>query len=156
MAGLSQWHRPRHRGPFLAAIDDARRFRPTREIEASLGLVPREYSSGETQRRGPITKAGHSRAHWLLIQAAISILRRLPCGRGAEPPPEPADRLVVPLCLGGSGQTYRPWVSFTGPGTQSSERPALPDVKRFRRLFGRFRSPSLESGGWHTHCGSCG
>jgi transposase len=32
--------------------------------------VPREYSSGETQRRGPITKAGHSRARRLLIQAA--------------------------------------------------------------------------------------
>jgi transposase len=40
--------------------------------------VPREYSSGETQRRGPITKAGHSRTRWLLIQAAVSILRRRP------------------------------------------------------------------------------
>jgi transposase len=40
--------------------------------------VPREYSSGETQRRGPITKAGHSRTRWLLIQAAVSILRRDP------------------------------------------------------------------------------
>ena len=40
--------------------------------------MPREYSSGETQRRGPITKAGHSRTRWLLIQAAVSILRRCP------------------------------------------------------------------------------
>jgi transposase len=40
--------------------------------------VPREYSSGETQRRGPITKAGHSRTRWLLIQDAVSILRRRP------------------------------------------------------------------------------
>ena len=38
--------------------------------------MPREYSSGHTQRRGPITKAGHSRTRWLLIQAAVSILRR--------------------------------------------------------------------------------
>src|SRR4029450_3354646 len=35
-------------------------------------------SSGETQRRGPITKAGHSRTRWLLIQAAVSILRQHP------------------------------------------------------------------------------
>jgi transposase len=63
---------------FLAAIDDAQRFRHAHQLEAYLGLVPREYSSGETQRRGPITKAGHSRTRWLLIQAAVSILRRRP------------------------------------------------------------------------------
>jgi hypothetical protein len=34
--------------------------------------------SGETQRHGPITKAGHSRTRWLLSQAAVSILRRRP------------------------------------------------------------------------------
>jgi transposase len=63
---------------FIAAIDDAGRFHHAHQLEAYLGLVPREYSSGDTQRRGPITKAGHSRARWLLIQAAISILRRRP------------------------------------------------------------------------------
>src|SRR4029453_17047786 len=31
-----------------------------------------------TQRRGAITKAGSSRTRWLLIQAAVSILRRRP------------------------------------------------------------------------------
>ena len=40
--------------------------------------MPREYSSVETQRRGPITKAGHSRTRWLLIQAPVSLLRRRP------------------------------------------------------------------------------
>ena len=63
---------------FLAAIDDAQRFRHAHQLEAYLGLVPGEYSSGETQRRGAITKAGHSRPRWLLIQAAVSILRRRP------------------------------------------------------------------------------
>jgi len=63
---------------FLAAVDDAQRFRHAHQLEAYLGLVPREYSSGDTQRRGPITKAGHSRVRWLLIQAAVSILRRHP------------------------------------------------------------------------------
>lgn len=63
---------------FLAAIDDVGRFHHAHQLEAYLGLVPREYSSGETQRRGPITKAGHSHVRWLLIQAAVSILRRHP------------------------------------------------------------------------------
>jgi transposase len=38
-------------------------------------LVPRELSSGESQRRGRITKAGSSRVRSLLVQAAVSILR---------------------------------------------------------------------------------
>jgi len=60
---------------FVAALDDAARFRRAQEVEAYLGLVPRELSSGETQRRGRITKAGSSRVRWLLIQAAVSMLR---------------------------------------------------------------------------------
>jgi transposase len=63
---------------FVATIDDAQRFRHAHQVEAYLGLVPGEFSSGDTQRRGPITKAGPGRARWLLIQAAVSILRRRP------------------------------------------------------------------------------
>ena len=63
---------------FVTTIDDVRRFRRAHEVEAYLGLVPRELSSGESQRRGRITKAGHARMRWLLIQAAVSILRRRP------------------------------------------------------------------------------
>ena len=63
---------------FLAAIDDAHRCRHAHQLEAYLGLVPGEHSSGKTQRRGAITKAGHSRTRWLLIQASVSILRRRP------------------------------------------------------------------------------
>jgi transposase len=60
---------------FVAALDDAGRFARAHHVEAYLGLVPREWSSGEGQRRGRITKAGHRRVRWLLVQAAVSILR---------------------------------------------------------------------------------
>ena len=63
---------------FVATIDEVRRFRHAHQVQAYLGLVPRELSSGETQRRGHITKAGHARMRWLLVQAAVSILRRRP------------------------------------------------------------------------------
>ena len=52
---------------FVATIDDVRRFRRAHEVEAYLGLVPRELSSGESQRRGHITKAGPGHMRWLLI-----------------------------------------------------------------------------------------
>ena len=61
-----------------ATLDEAQRFHHAHQVEAYLGLVPREFSSGDSHRRGPITKAGPGRARWLLIQAAISILRRRP------------------------------------------------------------------------------
>jgi transposase len=60
---------------FVAALDDAGRFAHAHQVEAYLGLVPREWSSGEGQRRGRITKAGHRRVRWLLVQAAVSIRR---------------------------------------------------------------------------------
>ena len=56
---------------FVAALDDAHRFGRAHEVEAYVGLVPREWSSGETQRRGRITKAGSLEGYIAeVIQAA--------------------------------------------------------------------------------------
>jgi transposase len=41
---------------FVATLDEARRFRRAHQVEAYLGLVPGEWSTGEGQRRGRITK----------------------------------------------------------------------------------------------------
>ena len=60
---------------FVATIDDLSRFRTAHELEASLGVVPSERSSGEQRQLGPITKAGHGRMRWLLVEAAWQILR---------------------------------------------------------------------------------
>jgi len=43
---------------FVAALDDAHRFGRAHEVEAYVGLVPREWRSGETQRRGRIPQSG--------------------------------------------------------------------------------------------------
>ncbi len=51
---------------FVAALDDAHRFGRAHEVEAYVGLVPREWSSGDAQHRGRITKAGSGRVRWLL------------------------------------------------------------------------------------------
>jgi transposase len=60
---------------FVATLDGVDRFRGAHQVEAYLGLVPREMSSGEKQHRGRITKAGGGRTRWLLVEAAWSILR---------------------------------------------------------------------------------
>lgn len=60
---------------FIAVVDDIGRFSSAAKVCSYLGLVPREYSSGERQRRGHITKAGNSRLRSLLVECAWGILR---------------------------------------------------------------------------------
>jgi len=54
----------------LCEVGDIRRFRSPRALMAYFGLVPTERSSGNRERRGPITKAGNSHARRLLVEAA--------------------------------------------------------------------------------------
>jgi transposase len=54
----------------LAEIVDFQRFPHPRELMAYLGLVPSEYSSGDRERRGAITKAGNTHARRVLVEAA--------------------------------------------------------------------------------------
>src|SRR5713226_9060969 len=60
---------------FASTIDEPERFRGAHQVEAYLGLVPSEMSSGEKQHKGRITKAGNGRLRYLLVQVALSILR---------------------------------------------------------------------------------
>jgi transposase len=57
---------------FLAEIGDLSRFRTPSELMAYLGLVPSESSTGNTIKRGPITKAGNRRARRMLVECAWS------------------------------------------------------------------------------------
>jgi transposase len=57
---------------FLAEIGDLSRFQTPRELMGYLGLVPSETSTGDTIKRGPITKAGNRRARRLLIECSWS------------------------------------------------------------------------------------
>jgi transposase len=57
---------------FLAEIGDLSRFATPRELMAYLGLVPSEASTGDTVRRGPITKTGNRRARRILVECSWS------------------------------------------------------------------------------------
>lgn len=60
---------------FVAALDDVMRFHSAHQVQAYLGLVPSEYSSGDHRLRGHITKRGDARMRWLLVETAWRILR---------------------------------------------------------------------------------
>lgn len=51
-------------------IGDIRAFRSPRQLMAWVGLVPSERSSGERERRGPITKSGNHHVRRILVEAA--------------------------------------------------------------------------------------
>lgn len=51
------------------------RFANSRKVTAFVGLDPREYSSGERQRMGRISKHGSRLLRFLLVEAANSVVR---------------------------------------------------------------------------------
>jgi len=55
---------------FVAEVGDVRRFATPQQLMAFLGLVPSERTTGDTIRRGSITKTGNHRARRVLIEGA--------------------------------------------------------------------------------------
>jgi len=69
---------------FLAEIGDLSRFQSPRELMAYLGLVPSEESTGDTIKRGPITKTGNRRARRMLVECAWSYRHPPRVGRNKQ------------------------------------------------------------------------
>lgn len=61
---------------FKAEIDNPKRFEDSKDVAAYIGLTPRQYSSGEVQRQGGISKKGCKRTRYLLVEAASALLTR--------------------------------------------------------------------------------
>jgi len=72
----------------IAEIGDFARFGHPRELASWLGICPTEYSSGEPQHRGHITKTGNRHARRLLIEAAWHY-RHAPRRPTSGPDPSP-------------------------------------------------------------------
>ncbi len=58
----------------LGFVGSASRFRSSRRLSCFLGLVPKEFSSGNNRHLGAITKRGDSYLRTLLIHGARSVL----------------------------------------------------------------------------------
>jgi hypothetical protein len=54
----------------VTTLDNVARFKNGRQVSAYIGLVPRQYQSGETDRNGRITKRGSRILRTLLLECA--------------------------------------------------------------------------------------
>ena len=61
---------------FTSAIADPSRFRRSKDVGAHLGLTPKKYQSGKTDRTGAISKAGDAVVRTVLFEAANVMLTR--------------------------------------------------------------------------------
>ena len=75
---------------FVATIDDAKRFKKSRNVGAYVGLTSKRYQSGEMDYSGRISKKGDAMLRSLLFEAANSLLT---CVRKAHPLKDWARRL---------------------------------------------------------------
>src|SRR5689334_6555371 len=62
---------------FRSTIDDPKRFRSSRSLGAFLGLTPKRYQSGETDRVSAISKVGDPAARVPLFEVAHVLLTRV-------------------------------------------------------------------------------
>jgi transposase len=66
---------PRTAEAVVAHLDDPKRFKTGKQVSAYGGLVPRQFQSGEDDRRGRITRRGPAVLRKLLVQCAWCMLR---------------------------------------------------------------------------------
>jgi transposase len=66
---------PRTAEAVVAHLHEPKRFRTGKQVSAYAGLVPRQYQSGERDRRGRITRRGPALLRKLLVECAWAMLR---------------------------------------------------------------------------------
>lgn len=59
---------------FKLEIDDPSRFKKSRSVGAYAGMTPKQYSSGESQKQGAISKTGSGDLRTLLCQSALCMM----------------------------------------------------------------------------------
>ncbi|GAC1611886.1 MAG: hypothetical protein NVS3B26_29210 [Mycobacteriales bacterium] len=115
--------------------EDWQRFASARSFIAYTGLIPSEHSTGNSHRRGAITKAGNKVIRTQLIESARHHRGRPIAGKTLQPfmPSSRMSRSTV--CLLMSGKPLRPSqaVIFRRPySTSGSGRPSGPPVRTCR------------------------
>ncbi|MGZ3732189.1 MAG: IS110 family RNA-guided transposase [Parachlamydiaceae bacterium] len=59
---------------FKLEIDDPFRFKKSRSVGAYAGMTPKQYSSGDSQKQGGISKTGSNELRALLCQSAMCMM----------------------------------------------------------------------------------
>ncbi|MBI2170361.1 MAG: IS110 family transposase [Actinobacteria bacterium] len=116
----------------LVEVVDFQRFDRPRQLMAYLGLVPSEDSSGDTRRRGALTKAGNTHVRRVLVEAAWPYRHRPSLGRAlaARSHGQPAD--VVSQAWRAQQRLHRRYRHLVGHG----KRPPVAAAAIARELVG--------------------
>ena len=72
---------PRLAEAVVTMFDEPARFRRAGEVSAYIGMVPKQFDSGEMERSGRITKQGNRLVRSLLVEVAWASLRHNPWAR---------------------------------------------------------------------------
>ena len=72
---------PRLAEAVVTMFDDPHRFRTAGQVSSYVGMVPKQFDSGETQRAGGITRHGNRLVRSLLVEVAWCALRHNPWAR---------------------------------------------------------------------------
>ena len=72
---------PRLAEAVVTMFDDPSRFHRAGEVSAYIGMVPKQFDSGETERLGHITRHGNRLVRSLLVEVAWCALRHNPWAR---------------------------------------------------------------------------
>jgi transposase len=66
---------PRLSEAIVALLDQPQRFRKASQVSGYIGMVPKAFDSGESERRGHITRQGSALVRSLLVEVAWAGLR---------------------------------------------------------------------------------
>lgn len=113
-------------------VVDFQRFERPRALMAYLGLVPSEYSSGDTQRRGALTKAGNTHVRRALIEAAWHYRHRPTVGHALAARSQGQPREVVAEAWRAQQRLHRRYRHLVGHG----KRPPVAVAAVARELVG--------------------
>ncbi len=123
--GLGGW------GYLLMTLNTWDRFTGA-SIDAYLGLVPCEYSSGSSRRLGGITKAGNSHVRRLLVEAAWHHKPRYTIGKVLKARWDQAPAAARTRAHAGNQRLHQRWPSYS----QRTKRHTVANTAIARELAG--------------------
>lgn len=112
----------------VSELHDFRRFSTPRQLMSFVGLVPSEYSTGESKRKGGITKTGNCHVRRMLTESSWAYSRRPAIGPGLRKRRQGQPGWVVAIADKAQSRLYRRYWKLVTKGKHKNK--ALTAVAR--------------------------